>query len=154
MKKNEIDIQGAPPIEDREDLRTFLRNTTEWGFTVVMWALWIYLFLPLISLLLWVAGAPYIYKTVFTEEVLYRLINLLINMGWAMLVIFLVLRGWGLYNYFIFGRHNRRKQHPEVTQEQMGRHFGLNAEEVKALQEKREITWSGLYDDIQREEKT
>jgi len=145
-------MPDTPPIEDRADLRSFLRNTTEWSFTVVMWALWIYLFLPLLSLILWVVGLPYIYQTVFTAEVINRLISLLVNMGWAMLAIFIVLRGWGYYNYYVFGRRNRRKQHPEVTLEQMGLHFGLNTEEVKALQQRKEITWPGLYDDIKRDD--
>lgn len=142
----------TPPIQDRADLRSFLRNTSEWSFTVVMWALWIYLFLPLLSLILWVVGLPYIYQTVFTVEVINRLINLMVKMGWATLVIFIALRGWGLYNYYVFGKRNRRKQYPEVSLEQMGRHFGLNVEEVKSLQQRREINWSGLYDDIQRED--
>lgn len=145
-------MADTPPLEDRADLRSFLRNTTEWSFTLVMWALWIYLLLPLLSLILWVVGLPYIYQTVFTADVINRLINLLVNMGWAMLAIFIGLRGWGYYNYYVFGRLNRRKQQPEVTPDQMGRHFGLNPEEVKAMQQRREITWSGLYDDIRREE--
>jgi biofilm PGA synthesis protein PgaD len=145
-------MSDAPPIENRDDLRSFLRNTTEWSFTVVMWGLWIYLFLPLLSLVLWIIGMPYIFKTILTEDVLRQMIGLLTRMGWAVVIIFIVLRGWGFYNYHMFGKKNRRKKHPEVTAEQMGRHFGVNIEDVKALQERKEITWSGLYDDIQRDE--
>ena len=141
----------TPPIEDRSDLRSFLRNTTEWSFTIVMWALWIYFFLPMLSLALWIVGIPYIFKTLFQEEVLTELISLLSRMGLVVVVIFVIIRGWGIYNYHVFGKRNRRKQHPQVTPEQIGRHFGLNPDQVLDLQQQREIIWTGLYDELQKQ---
>ena len=41
-------------IEDNPKLRGRLRTAFEWSFTSFMWALWLYLFLPLVSLVLWV----------------------------------------------------------------------------------------------------
>ena len=136
------------PIEDKPNLRSFLRTTTEWSFTTAMWAIWIYLFLPLVSLALWVLGVPYLYQTLFREEVLQQLSTLMQRMGWTVLVIFVCLRGWGLYNYYVFGRRNRRKQSDPVTPEALARHFNLTPEAVRALQARKEIVWTVLYDEI------
>lgn len=137
-----------PPIEDKSDLRSFLRDTTEWSFTILMWGLWVYLFLPLVSLLLWVIGLPHIYRTVFREDVLQQLLRLLGGVGWMVLVIFIVLRGWGFYNYYVFGKRNRRREYPEVSLEDLSKHFDLSPEEVQVLQDQKEITWTVLYDEI------
>ena len=37
-------------IEDNPKLRSPARRIVEWGFTTFMWALWLYLFLPLVTM--------------------------------------------------------------------------------------------------------
>ena len=136
------------PIDDRPEIRSLLRNAAEWSFTILMWALWVYFFLPLLSLILWVAGAVHLYKTLFREEVIGELLAMLVKVGWLVLLVFIILRGWGIYNYYLFGRRNRRKNYPVTSASEIGRHFGLTEEEVRSLQQKKEIVWTELYDDI------
>ena len=146
-------MPDKPSLEDNASLRSFMRNATELSFTTLMWALWIYLFMPLLSLVLWVVGLPYIYKTLFSEEVLFQLVVLLERMAWVVLIIFLLLRGWGVYNYYVFGRRNRRRQSDEVTLAELGLHFGITAEDVRLLQHSKEIVWAKPYDDIRSDAK-
>jgi biofilm PGA synthesis protein PgaD len=137
-----------PPLGDNPSLRSFLRRTTEWSITSILWIIWIYLFLPLMSLILWLVGLPYIYRTLFQEEVVQQFFELLGRIGWVVLIIFVVLRGWGLYNYYMFGRRNRRKQHTVVTIDDISRHFNMTPDEVRALQGRKEIVWTLLYDNM------
>jgi len=48
-------------IIDKPKLKTFLRTITELTFTSVMWGFWIYLFLPLVNVVLWLFGIRYFY---------------------------------------------------------------------------------------------
>ena len=103
------------PIEDHPELRGFLRNSVEWSFTLAMWLLWIYFFLPLISLVLWGFGLVNVYQNLFRWDVLPQLHEVLKMVGVLVVVIFIVLRGWGYYNYYVFGRRNRRKDRKIVS---------------------------------------
>lgn len=141
-------MRTTQPIDDRPEIRSLLRNAAEWSFTILMWALWVYLFLPLLSLILWVAGTAHLYRTLFREEVIGELLAMLVKVGWLVLLVFIILRGWGIYNYYLFGRRNRRKNYPVASASEIGRHFGLTEEEVRSLQQKKEIVWNELYDEI------
>ena len=138
------------PIEDRPELRSVLRNTAEWSITILMWAIWVYLFLPLLSLILWVVGMVHLYRTLFTEEVIGELIDMLGKVGWLVLFVFLILRGWGFYNYYRFGRLSRRKGRAVTPTDEIGHHFDLTVEEVRGLKNKKEIVWHEVYDDIRK----
>ena len=89
----------------------------------------------------------HLYKTLFREEVIGELLAMLVKVGWLVLLVFIILRGWGIYNYYLFGRRNRRKNYPVTSASEIGRHFGLTEEEVRSLQQKKEIVWTELYDE-------
>ncbi len=144
-------MPDKPSLEDNASLRSIMRNATELSFTTLMWALWIYLFMPMLSLVLWGVGLPFIYKRLFTEEVLFQIVVLLKRMGWVVLIIFLLLRGWGLYNYYVFGKRNRRRKSDKVTLEELGLHFRITSDDVRLLQQSKEIVWVKPYDDIRSE---
>ncbi len=128
-------------IRDNPKLKRFLRNITEVGFTGIMWGLWIYLFLPLMNIVLWLLGIRYFHIEVIEKVGYKELIGLLNNMGWTVLVLFLILRLWGYYNYIRFGKKDRRRRTPSLTTERLAEHFHIPIEEVKNLQSKKEIIW-------------
>ena len=138
-------------IEDNSELRSLARRIVEWGFTTFMWALWLYLFLPLVTVVLWVAGAHYVYLAFFERSALDQLVEMITKIGWAVMVIFLVMRGWGYYNYYVFGRKNRRKMHNVAGTADLGKHIGLTGQEVWGLQNQKEIVWEPLYDEMRAE---
>ena len=135
-------------IENSPELRSFSRMAFEWGFTSFMWALWLYLFMPLVSVILWVVGIRYVYLAFFQSAAFQQLIDMMERMGWAVAVIFIVLRGWGYYNFYVFGRRNRRKMHTLPSNVELGQHVGLTAEEVWKLQQQTEIVWEPLYEEM------
>ena len=133
-------------IIDNPDLKTVLRNMGEWSFTTFMWILWVYLFFPLINILLWIFGGHRFYLTV-VEEAHYRdVIAMFQNMGGFVLIVFLILRAWGYYNYHRFGKRERRKASLPTSAKQMGELFYLTEAEVVALQHQKEVVWERLYE--------
>lgn len=133
-------------IIDRPDLKTVLRNMGEWSFTTFMWVLWVYLFLPVINILLWVFGGHRFYITVVQEAHYQDAIDMFQNTGWFVLIVFLILRGWGLYNYHRFGKRERRKQASSVSMDQMADFFQVTEATVARMRDQQEVVWEGRYE--------
>lgn len=129
-------------IREKPELKSVLRNITEMSITTGIWVIWSYLLLPIINLVLWVVG----FKTIYMqfESAAYReLLLLLERLGLVVLVVFAVLQLWGFYNYHMFGKRNRRKEHSFDAVSELSQYFGLSPEQVADMQSKKEIViWS------------
>ena len=132
-----------PEIEiiNNAKLKSFLRNVSEWSFTTLVWALWLYLFLPLLNIILWLLGIHVFYVEVIEEAGYLQLLNLFYKMGWSILIVFAVLRFWGYYNYRRFGKKDRRKFVSSTTAKQLSGLFNLPPEQIVELQSKKEVIW-------------
>lgn len=132
-----------PEIEiiDNPKLKSFLRGTTEWSFTTLVWAFWLYLLLPILNIVLWVLGVRYAYVEVLKKGGYQQLLDLLEKMGWAILIVFIILRLWGYYNYRRFGGKARRKSVSSATNEQLSEFFHVPTERITDLQSKKEVAW-------------
>jgi len=128
-------------IRDNPKLRGFFRNITELTFTGFVWGLWAYLLLPLVNIVMWIVGLRYIEISVIEQLGYKEMIELVSKMGWIVLVVFLIFRLWGLYNYKVFGKRSRRKSSSPVTIEQLAVHFQIPAEQVEYMQSQKEIVW-------------
>jgi biofilm PGA synthesis protein PgaD len=118
-----------------------MRNIGEWSFTTLMWGLWIYLFLPLLNVVLWLLGFHLFYVKVIERGGYIQLLTLLGKMGWAVLLVFGTLRLWGYYNYIRFGKKNRRKSVSPTTADQLSGFFHLPRDQVLEMQSKKEVVW-------------
>jgi biofilm PGA synthesis protein PgaD len=128
-------------IIDNPKLKSFMRNIGEWSFTTLMWGLWIYLFLPLLNVVLWLLGFHLFYVKVIERGGYIQLLTLLGKMGWAVLLVFGTLRLWGYYNYIRFGKKNRRKSVSPTTADQLSGFFHLPRDQVLEMQSKKEVVW-------------
>lgn len=128
-------------IIDKPKLKSLLRNVTELSFTGIMWGLWLYLFLPLLNLVLWLLGIRYFYIEVIENAGYKELINLLSRLGWIILVVFLIMRLWGYYNYRRFGKRDKRKSLPSNVDKEMAEYFQIPLEQVLDLQLSKEVVW-------------
>jgi poly-beta-1,6-N-acetyl-D-glucosamine biosynthesis protein PgaD len=126
-------------IVDRPKLKSFLRNTTEWSITILVWGFWLYLLLPILNSVLWVLGIRYFYVEMLEKAGYRQLLELFGKMGWTILIVFLVLRLWGYYNYVKFGKKDRRKSAPSTTAEQLSEFFHVPPEQIPELQSRKEI---------------
>ena len=75
----------------------------------MIWGLWLYLFLPLVNIILWLLGIHYFFVEVIEKAGYLILLDLLKNTGLSILVVFGVIRIWGVYNYLRFGKKERRR---------------------------------------------
>jgi poly-beta-1,6-N-acetyl-D-glucosamine biosynthesis protein PgaD len=128
-------------IIDKPNLKRFTKNISEWSFTTVMWAIYLYLILPVLNVILWLLGVQIIFMEVIEKSMYLHLLNLLENLGWCILIVFGILRIWGYYNYIRFGRKNRRKEASCVTIEQLAEFFELPPEQILRLQSQKEVFW-------------
>jgi biofilm PGA synthesis protein PgaD len=133
-------------IEDKPELLGKARARIELVFTTLMWALWIYLFIPMLTIVLWFAGLHYIYHTVVEPAVLTHVKEMLMRLGLFILIVFIVLRGWGYYNYYAFGKLNRRKNSKPIGPAELAEHFGLPEQRVRLMQNEKEIVLSKTDD--------
>lgn len=133
-------------IIDLPQLKGMLRNVGEWSFTTVMWILWAYLFLPLINLIMWAVGGRHLYVTIIEEAHYHDIIGMIQKTGWFVLAIFLIMRGWGYYNYHRFGKRERRRSVPPASTQAMAVFFNLPQAAVERLQGQKEVIWMRRYE--------
>ncbi len=100
--------------------------------TTVFWMFWVYLWLPLISLLAWIFGI-HIFEYEMLERGGYQ--SLLDLLGIYFAVIFLMgggLVAWAGYNILRFrGESERRKPGAAVTMEAQAQHFNVDAGQLE-----------------------
>jgi len=103
--------QGPPHPEVfvQDEVRSLLRRFVEDTITVVCWGIYLYLLLPLLTLVLWVFGVQTIYDQIIGEKGYEELARLMQNGGITVLVIFLIVSGWTYYNYLWFLRRGERR---------------------------------------------
>ena len=129
-------------IIDNPDIKSFFRKITEMSFTTIIWGIWIYMFLPFLNLILWILGIQIFYVEVFKEAGYLEFIDMISKMGWIIVIVFLILRIWGFYNYRRFGRKDRRKGPLlDTTYESLSEYFQVSKELIPDLQNSKEVVW-------------
>ena len=126
-------------IIDRPELRSFLRNITELSFTTLIWCVWIYLFLPLLNFVLWLAGIRLLHVELIEGAAYIELLHLLGNLALLMLGVFAALYAWSYYNFWRYGKHCRRKTPPPPMKREMAAYYAMAPEEIESLQSQREL---------------
>ena len=128
-------------IRDNPKLRSYFRNLTEMTFTSFVWGIWLYLLLPVVNILMWILGFKVIKISVIDQVGYNDFFDLMNKMGWIVLIVFLILRLWGYYNYRRFGKRSRRKEAPPVTVEQLAEHYRISVHKIKSMQSQKEVVW-------------
>jgi len=126
-------------ILDYPRLRGFIRNLTEWSFTLTFWAFWIYLLLPLINLLVWVLVGKTIFSTVIAQSGYLELLDIIRKWGIATLVTITFFTGWAYYNYWMFGKKNRRKLAIDCLEEELADFFHISTDTIKCIKSTRKM---------------
>lgn len=104
------------------------------SLTTFFWMIWLYLIMPLLSLLMWLAGYQ-----LFVEEMVVlggyeALLGELRHYGLTVLAILLGILLWIDWNQRRYGRHNQRTVQPSpVTVAEQAEHAGLTPETLTTL---------------------
>jgi biofilm PGA synthesis protein PgaD len=114
------------PLIERSDLQTPRQRTLYGALTLVFWAFWFYLWLPVLALLAWALGVEQAYKYMIVLGGYRDVLDLL---GFYSLIVLLLGGGlvvWALYNIIRFRGVERRVVALPVTPAEIGRDFGQN----------------------------
>ena len=134
-KKEEFSL-----IIERPEAITGLRHGAEVSIITIGWLVWFVILRPLLLILLWYIGVR-----AFSRHMLYlkgwqtleerSIIYILVVLG-----IYLVVRGWNVYNFRRFGKRNHRTDVRNVTEAELGRFFSLPAGSVEKIQSWNEVS--------------
>jgi biofilm PGA synthesis protein PgaD len=114
------------PIIERPDLQSLQQQTIYGALTIVFWALWFYLWLPVLAFFAWLLGVQQAYKYMIVLEGYHDVIRLL---GVYSLVIVLLggsLVLWALYNIIRFRGIENRTATSAITPAEIGRDLGMD----------------------------
>jgi len=116
------------------ELLTAPERTRDTVFTAIMWGVYLYLWLPLISLFAWLLGFDFAYEVLAREGGLDGIAGILLAYGIIILVILAAVICWSLGNLWRYGKLVRRSATREVSIEEIAEYFDVDSEIVKELQ--------------------
>ncbi len=117
--------------------REQLRDTVVTG---VMWALYAYLWIPLVSLFAWILGFEFAYDVMIRAGGAEHLGTVLFWYAIAITVIFILFGMWSLSNLLRFAGHNRRGNLDRIEDHSFMAFFGISAEELEQLRTSQSLT--------------
>jgi biofilm PGA synthesis protein PgaD len=108
--------------------------------TLLAWMAWLYLWLPVITLVAWLAGLRTAYVELSAEAYADQTSDLLAILGYA-LICAVVFAGWAYYNQARFAKRTRRRHGPaavSLVEEVMA--LGVEAQQAQAIRNQRHST--------------
>lgn len=128
---------ARPLIIERPDLQSPPQRLVSAGLTVLFWAAWVYLWLPVVALLGWAFGVSRFHREMVVEHGDRALLHVL---GWYALAIGLLagaLVCWALYNLIRFRGRERRTTRTRVDVAQIAAQAALAPDALQAWQRER-----------------
>lgn len=129
----------TPLIIERPELQSPARRTLYSVVTALAWSLWLYLWLPLVSLLAWLAGIRLMVLEVFLPVGGQDWMELIRLLGFVVLAV-LAIVVWSQYNLRRYGQRNRRKRIPNVEAETLASYYEISPAQLEKLRSKRLLT--------------
>lgn len=122
-------MRAERPIIVRPERQSWEQRLTSRTLSGMAWGIWLILWMPVTSSLLWVFGARVTYVHIIRAPderslLLIFLIMFLCNM---------VVSSWSSYNYIRFAKKARRRGAPVVSHQQVGALFGVTDPETLSL---------------------
>ena len=101
--------------------------------TAIMWMFYLYLWVPLLSLMAWLLGFEFAYDVMIRSGGAINLASVLLIYGAIIGVIFCVVTTWSLLNRFRFRGITRRRRMPPVSDRDMADYFEIKMKSVREL---------------------
>lgn len=127
-----------PPLIYRPDLQPRRQRLVFSALTAAAWGIWLYLFLPLFSVLAWWFGGDLFARHILGPEDRGHLLTLL---GYAGVVVIaaVVIVTWSWYNLKRYGGMDRRKPIVQVTDEDLCARFQVDGAMLASLRTGRRL---------------
>jgi biofilm PGA synthesis protein PgaD len=134
----------ASLVIHRPEVQTRGQRYSYAAITLIFWFVYLYLWQPLISLVLWALGLGLAHHEMVGEGGYLGLLRLLGVYGLIVLALAVVYLGWALINYYRFRGVERRNAQTIVSLQESAEFFGVEPEELSAWREHRSMV---LYHD-------
>lgn len=121
-------------IIERPDLQSLWQKYSYGFFTALAWTVWLYLWLPLISLIGWLFGVRVFYEHMILPGGYRGLLQLLTLYAMAVLFLAAVLIIWAVSNQLRFRGKERRESIPPATNEEVALFFEISADVLAKAQ--------------------
>jgi biofilm PGA synthesis protein PgaD len=122
---------------DAPELLTVRERARDTLMTAGMWAAYLYLWVPLISLFAWLLGFEFAYDVIVRAGGVRDLEHVLQTFAVAIVAIFAVVSAWSYSNRLRYRGLNRRHAGPMVPDQLLADYFGVEAWMVSTLREAR-----------------
>lgn len=122
-----------------KDLLSSGQRARDTFLTTMLWVIYAYLWLPLVSLIAWLVGIDFAYEVVARAGGIQNLVGLLLWFGVALGLILTLVTGWSGTQYFRFHRRERRISAIPLAAETERQLWGLDEEEFKRLRTARSL---------------
>jgi poly-beta-1,6-N-acetyl-D-glucosamine biosynthesis protein PgaD len=126
------------PLIETPDAQSAVQRALLTALTGVFWAIWTYLWLPVVSLVEWLFDASWGYQD-FVLEGYEALAEVAIAYGAVIFVMGGSLVGWGLYNMIRFRGVERRRPAPALDQPALARYYKVDAGELSCWRAARRL---------------
>ena len=124
-----------PLIINRPELQSPRQRLIYPIITFVFWVLWVYIWLPLVSLIAWGFGVQLFYDEMILQNGLEAIIELASTYGLVIFILGISLISWALYNWGRFNKKERRSGAKRLTIEDQAGYFQLDAQQLAVWQE-------------------
>ncbi len=125
-----------PLIINRPDLQSSSQRMIYPIITFAFWMLWIYIWLPLFSLIAWGFGVQLFYDEMILERGFEAFLELATTYGVVIILLGGSLISWALYNWMRFRNKERRSMAKLLSAEEMAEYFQVDTEEL--------VVWHGV----------
>jgi biofilm PGA synthesis protein PgaD len=118
-------------IINRPELQSPLQRVTTRGITLVFWVIWIYLWLPLISLVAWWVGIQLFREHMLDNDGYQALFDDMHRYALVIVSIAVVLIGWARYNLLRFRDKGNRKTSKHVDPAIQAQYFKVEVQQLE-----------------------
>ena len=115
------------------------RRRMEISITTIGWAIWIFVCRPLFIIFLWMIGFQFFYEHMINLGGLVGLQEQGISYMLVIFLVYILVRGWNVYNKVYFGKRNRRKDFKETNPEELDRFFHFSDESSLHFQKAKRV---------------
>jgi biofilm PGA synthesis protein PgaD len=125
----------SPFIISRPERQSGPQQAIFGALTVTIWALWLYLWLPLLTAILWMVGIHWAYIQVFKGA---RGVSLWVIL-WIMLATIIIVGYWSSYNNIRYAKKTQRRSAQAVSKSVIGEKFGITRAALSLLLRQRRL---------------
>jgi biofilm PGA synthesis protein PgaD len=142
-----------PELIDAWRIKSRSRILLESFVTLAFWTGFLYLLIPIVTLLLWIFGVKIAYAELIGAEGLMELVKIIKESGIIIFVITLIIMAWGYYNYLLFRiRGDRRGSRVAICfDEDFANRYHLDLQTLQAAKEESRLAVTLIDDRLEVE---